>query len=55
LRARSERCCRICVQARFARSPKPSLVLPFEQAAEGIAMLDGRHSIGKIAISLDGA
>jgi NADPH:quinone reductase len=37
-----------------ALRPRPSLILPFERAAEGIAMLEGRHSIGKIAISLDG-
>jgi hypothetical protein len=37
-----------------ALRPRPSLVLPFARAAEGIAMLEGRNSIGKIAISLDG-
>src|SRR5262249_42368534 len=36
-----------------ALRPRPSLVLPFARAAEGIAMLGGRNSIGKIAISLD--
>jgi NADPH2:quinone reductase len=37
-----------------ALRPRPSLVLPFARAAQGIAMLEGRNSIGKIAISLDG-
>jgi NADPH2:quinone reductase len=37
-----------------ALRPRPSLVLPFARAAEGIAMLEGRHSIGKIAINLEG-
>jgi NADPH:quinone reductase len=35
--------------------PQPSSILPFSQAREGLAMLEGRHSIGKIAIRLDGA
>jgi NADPH:quinone reductase len=34
---------------------QPSSVLPFSQAREGLAMLEGRRAVGKIAIRLDGA